>query len=169
MGAIHEASLAAPRQSITVTPIIGKLWLHVQGYVDSEDFYIMPLEGCDVLLGMPWCHKVRAMVDTFNRKIALTHKRKSIVLDVKLKGESVLVVSTSTIFSIIKNHLSTYLIFAKEKGDTTETNLSELDKERLAFIKHYQEIFFESLPGTLPPKRPGDHAIVEIPWDLTSQ
>ena len=71
MGAIHEASLAAPRHSIAVTPIIGKLRLHVPGYVDSEDFYIMPLEGCDVLLGMPWCHKVRAMVDTFNRKIAL--------------------------------------------------------------------------------------------------
>ena len=100
MGAVHEASLAAPRHSVAVTPIIGKLGLHVQGYVDSEDFYIMPLEGCDVLLDMPWCHKVRAVVDTLNRKISLTHKGKSIVLDVKLKGESVPVVSASAISSV---------------------------------------------------------------------
>ena len=120
MGTVHEASLAAPGHSVAVTPIIGKLRLHVQGYVDSEDFYIMPLEGCDVLLGMPWCHRVKAVVDTFNRKISLTHKGKSIILDVKLKGESVPVVSASAISSVMKNHISAYLIFAKEKGDTRE-------------------------------------------------
>ena len=90
MGVIHEAILVAPGHSITVTPIIGKLRrLHVQGYVDLDDFYIMTLEDCDVFLGMPWCHKVCAVVDTFNRKITMTHKGKSIVLDVKLKGESI--------------------------------------------------------------------------------
>ena len=145
MGAVHEASLAALGHSVAVTPIIGKLRLHVQGYVDSEDFYIMPLEGCDVLLGMPWCHRVRAVVDTFNRKISLTHKGKSIVLDVKLKGESVPVVSASAISSVMKNHISAYLIFAKEKGDTRETNLGELDKVRDLSFSSSTRIAFPSL------------------------
>ena len=35
MGAIHEASLAAPGHSIVVTPIIGKLPIHIQGYVEK--------------------------------------------------------------------------------------------------------------------------------------
>ena len=123
----------------------------------------MPLEGCDVLLGMPWCHRVRAVVDTFNRKNSLTHEGKSIVLNIKLKGESVPVVSASAISSIMKNHISACLIFAKEKGDTRETNLGQLDKARFEFLKQYQDCFSESLPGTLPPERPEDRTIVEIP------
>ena len=121
----------------------------------------MPLEGCDLLLGMPWC-RVRGKVDTFGKQIVLTHKGKTIALDVKLKGESVPVVSASAISSVMKNHISAYLIFAKEKKDAPETNLGVLDKERLEFLKSYQDCFSESLPRTLPPERPEDHAIVEI-------
>ena len=57
----------------------------------------MPLEGCDVLLGMSWFHKVRARADFFDRKIAFSFRGRSIVLDVKLKGDSVPVVSASVI------------------------------------------------------------------------
>ena len=53
MGSLHEASMAAPRFAVSITPIIGKLRIHIQDYVDSEKFFIMPLDGCDVLLGMP--------------------------------------------------------------------------------------------------------------------
>lgn len=57
MGNIHKASLATPSHSVAITPIIEKLRLQIQDYVDVEDFYIMPLERCDVLLGMPWFHR----------------------------------------------------------------------------------------------------------------
>ncbi|MCO5568346.1 hypothetical protein L7F22_022045 [Adiantum nelumboides] len=51
MGLAYTASMAAPGHEVAVTPLIGKLRLHIQGYVGHEEFYIMPLEGCDVLLG----------------------------------------------------------------------------------------------------------------------
>ncbi|MCO5555647.1 hypothetical protein L7F22_009192 [Adiantum nelumboides] len=54
MGPAYTASMAAPRHEGAVTPLIGKLRLQIQGYVGHEEFFIMPLEGCDVLLGMPW-------------------------------------------------------------------------------------------------------------------
>ncbi|MCO5577196.1 hypothetical protein L7F22_031020 [Adiantum nelumboides] len=54
MGPPVEAVLAAPGRDVAITPVIGKLRLHCQGYLGYEDFYIMPLEGCDVLLGIPW-------------------------------------------------------------------------------------------------------------------
>ena len=60
----------------------------------------------------------------------------------------------------MKNHISAYLIFAKEKGGT---NLGELDKEGLEFLKKYQDCFSWSLPRTLPPEKSEDHVIVEIP------
>ncbi|MCO5610115.1 hypothetical protein L7F22_064350 [Adiantum nelumboides] len=54
MGPPAEAVLAAPGRDVAITPVIGKVRLHCQGYLGHEDFYIMPLEGCDVLLGIPW-------------------------------------------------------------------------------------------------------------------
>ncbi|MCO5554277.1 hypothetical protein L7F22_007805 [Adiantum nelumboides] len=100
-----EAGLAYPGHSEAVTPILGKLRLHIQSYVDAEEFHIMPLQDCDVLLGIPWCYRLHAVVDTFHRKITLVHRGKNHVLDVKLKGKSVSIVSASAISSVIKNHL----------------------------------------------------------------
>ncbi|MCO5572127.1 hypothetical protein L7F22_025878 [Adiantum nelumboides] len=54
MGYTAEAGLACPGHLESVTPIIGKLCLHIQSYVDAEEFYMKPLDGCDVLLGIPW-------------------------------------------------------------------------------------------------------------------
>ena len=80
MGSLHETGLAAPGHSVPVTPIIGKLRLHIQSYVDSEDFYITSLEGSDVLLGMPWCHRVSALMDTRNKKIKITYRKRDMFL-----------------------------------------------------------------------------------------
>ena len=89
LGAQLEANLAAPGVSVPATPLIGKLRLHIQGYVGQEDFHIMELDGCDVLLGMPWFHHVDATLNAKGRTITLKHKGKDLVLDVKLKGESI--------------------------------------------------------------------------------
>jgi len=87
MGPQLEAALAAPGMGVAVTPIIGKLRLHVQGYVGQEDFYIMPLEGCDVLLGMPWYFKNDVQFQSRAKKLIFQYKGRNIVIDVKLKGE----------------------------------------------------------------------------------
>ncbi|MCO5569874.1 hypothetical protein L7F22_023588 [Adiantum nelumboides] len=98
MGPPAKAVLAAPGRDVAVTPVIGKLRLHCQGYLGYKDFYIMPLEGCDVLLGIPWYHKNNNVVDYRARKATLTtEKSRSIVLDIKLKGESVPIVLASAI------------------------------------------------------------------------
>ena len=41
---------------VPVTPLIGKLRIHIQEYVDQEDFLISPLRHYDVVLGTPWFH-----------------------------------------------------------------------------------------------------------------
>ena len=135
MGPMVEAGLACLGHSECVTPIIGKLRLHLQSYVDSEEFHIMPLEGCDVLLGIPWSYRVHAVVDVHNKKISLVHKGKTHVLDVKSKGDSVPVVSALAISSLMKSHLSVYLVFAKDvNAGNFKSNLSMLDKERTYFL-----------------------------------
>ncbi|MCO5552655.1 hypothetical protein L7F22_006171 [Adiantum nelumboides] len=54
MGMTGEAGLACLGHLEAITPILGKLRLHIQSYVDAEEFHIMPLQDCDVLLGIPW-------------------------------------------------------------------------------------------------------------------
>ena len=163
MGSLHESGMAAPGLGVPITPIIGKLRIHVQDYVDSEEFFIMPLDGCDVLLGMPWFHRLKASAQLFEKKIAFTHRGRNIVLDVKLKGDSVLLVSASAISHVIKHHISAYLVFAKAREEVCESNLSSLDEERLQFLKQYKDCFSEALPRVLPPQTLEDHTIREIP------
>ena len=133
MGFTAEAGLACPGHTESVTPILGKLRLHIHSYVDVEEFYIMPLEGCDVLLGIPWMYRVHGVLDAYNKTVTLEHRGKTHVLNVKLKGESVPIVSASAITSVIKNHLSAYLIFARDVKESNESNLSMLDRDRSAF------------------------------------
>ncbi|MCO5597457.1 hypothetical protein L7F22_051535 [Adiantum nelumboides] len=162
MGMTGEAGLACPGHSEAVTPILGKPRLHIQSYLDAEEFHIMPLQDCDVLLGIPWCYRLHAVVDTFHKKITLVHRGKTHVLDVKLKGESVPVVSSYAISFVIKNHLSAYLVFAKEVHEV-ESNLFKLDKDRAAFLNGFSDCFSDSLPDEQPPERPEDHRIDVVP------
>ena len=37
---------------VPVTPLIGKLRIHMQDYVDHQDFFVSPLQGHDVVLGI---------------------------------------------------------------------------------------------------------------------
>ena len=49
-----SADVAFKGQKVNASPLIGKLRLHMQGYVDKEYFYISPLKHEDVILGAPW-------------------------------------------------------------------------------------------------------------------
>ncbi|MCO5588577.1 hypothetical protein L7F22_042534 [Adiantum nelumboides] len=163
MGYTTEAGLACPGHTEAVTPIIGKLRLHTQSYVDVEEFYIMPLDGCDVLLGIPWLFRVQGILDAYNKKIIVQSRGKTLILDVKLKGESIPTISAFAISSVMKKHLSAYLVFAREVSDCDESNLSVLDKERSMFLQQYSDCFSDSLPSQLPPERLEDHAIDLVP------
>lgn len=101
-GSLDEASLATPKYPVAIMTFIGKLRLHVQECVNFEGFHVMLAESCDLLLGMPCFQKIRTMIDIFKRKIAPTHKKKGIVLDVKLQGECIPLVSALAISNVIK-------------------------------------------------------------------
>ncbi|MCO5577331.1 hypothetical protein L7F22_031160 [Adiantum nelumboides] len=105
MGPAYTTSMAAPGLEVAVTPLIGKLQLHIQGYVGHEQFFIMPFERCDVLLGMPWFYNHKTVLDSFNKKVTLEIRGRKIVLDVKLKGESMALVSASTVPRLMKQDI----------------------------------------------------------------
>ncbi|MCO5566284.1 hypothetical protein L7F22_019960 [Adiantum nelumboides] len=63
----------------------------------------------------------------------------------------------------MKQHISAYLIYVKERDETESSNFSFLDVSRRAFLDEYADCFSEALPGQLPPERPEDHNIDLIP------
>ena len=54
MGEVLQANGAFKGQEVLVTPLIGKLRLHIQGYVDKKDIFISPFKHEDVIFGVPW-------------------------------------------------------------------------------------------------------------------
>ncbi|MCO5557930.1 hypothetical protein L7F22_011503 [Adiantum nelumboides] len=68
VGPAYTASMATSGHEVAVTPLIGKLQLYIQGYVGHEEFFIMPLEGCDVAL------KCRGFTITRQFRSLLTRK-----------------------------------------------------------------------------------------------
>ena len=46
--------------------------------------------------------------------------------------------SASAISSVMKSHLSAYLVFAREVSNCDESNLSVLDKEKSMFLQQFQ-------------------------------
>ena len=82
MGEVVKADGAFKGQEVLITPLIGKLRLHVQSYVDKEDFFISPLKHEDVIIGAPWFDCVGATMKFPERKVYFSYRGKDIALDV---------------------------------------------------------------------------------------
>ena len=113
MGLAIEANDAFDTPAIPVTPLIGKLCPHVQGYVDQEDFFISPLKHRDVLLGAPWFHRMATTIKFPDRVISFNHRGRDITLEVNDKGHTIPLVSQDALYKSIKSTLFAYLIFVK--------------------------------------------------------
>ncbi|MCO5605181.1 hypothetical protein L7F22_059361 [Adiantum nelumboides] len=73
-------------QDVSVIPLIGKLRLHIQGYVDKEDFFISFLKHEDVILGAPWFDRLAASIKFPERKISFKFKEKDMYINAQESG-----------------------------------------------------------------------------------
>ncbi|MCO5566534.1 hypothetical protein L7F22_020211 [Adiantum nelumboides] len=89
MGDAMKADGAFINQEVSVTPWIGKLRLHIQGYVDKEDFFISPLKHEDVILGAPWFDHLAASIKFPERKISFKLKEKDMYINAQELGSSI--------------------------------------------------------------------------------
>ena len=73
LGPSLNARGAFQGQEVPVTPMIGKLHLHINNYCDSEEFFVSPLQTQDVILGAPWFHRVYARLETPKKLVTISH------------------------------------------------------------------------------------------------
>src|SRR3569832_208215 len=96
MGDELKADGAFKGDEVAVTPLIGKLRLHVQSYVDKEDFFISPLKHEDVIIGAPWFDRMAAAMKFPERKVYFKLREKDMCIDVNTSGHSIPLVQMST-------------------------------------------------------------------------
>ena len=90
MGEPLSADAAFKGHEVSVTPLIGKLRLHVQSYVDKDDFFISPLKHEDVILGAPWFDRLGVhMKFPAERNISFTYSGKEHILNVSTLGSTI--------------------------------------------------------------------------------
>ncbi|MCO5608354.1 hypothetical protein L7F22_062562 [Adiantum nelumboides] len=169
MGDAMKADGAFIGQDASVTPLIGKLRLHIQGYVDKEDFFISPLKHEDVILGAPWFDRLAASIKFPERRISFKFRKKNMYIDAQESGNTIPLVHTHAFDKSIKSSISVYMIFVKDSlSDVSKTQVNESgskeDLELSKFLNQFQDVFIDDIPGELPPKRgDDDHAIELIP------
>ncbi|MCO5604545.1 hypothetical protein L7F22_058712 [Adiantum nelumboides] len=156
-------------QDASITPLIGKLRLHIQGYVDKEDFFISPLKHEDVILGAPRFNRLAASIKFHERKISFKFKEKDMYIVAQESGSTIPLVNNQAFGKSIKSSISAYMIFVKDSlSDVNKTQVDESgiheDLELSKFFNQFQDIFIDNIPRELPPKRgDDDHAIKLIP------
>ncbi|MCO5577004.1 hypothetical protein L7F22_030826 [Adiantum nelumboides] len=169
MGDAMKADGAFVGQDTSITPLIGKLRLHIQGYVDKEDFFISPLKHEDVILGAPWFDRLAASIKFPERRISFKFREKNMYIDAQESGNTIPLVHTHAFDKSIKSSILVYLIFVKDSlSDVNKTQVNESgskeDLELSKFPNQFEDVFIDNIPGGLPPKRgDDDHAIELIP------
>ena len=166
-GASLKAMGAFKGQPIPITSLIGKLRLHIKGYVDSEEFYVSPLEHEDVILGTPWFHRMYAQLKFPDRVVTFSHMGKDFSIQAKSKGNTIPLVSNDALTKVMKSSLFAYMIHVKDslsisnfslhanhvQGNNAKEPNEHLEVKLKSFFNEYGDCFKDSIPDELPPSR----------------
>ena len=181
LGPLLDASGSFTGLEVPVTPLIGKLRLHVQEYTDNEEFIVSPLKNKDVILGAPWFHRMYAKLEYPSRDITITSRGRKIVIKTKAKGNTILIVSSDSTQKLIKSSLFAYMIcvqspqsFNSSLSQEVQVNNANIFNDNLhndaceveveSYLKQSKDCFSDELPSELPPVRnEDDHRIDLIP------
>ena len=124
VGPALDARGAFKGQEVLVTPLIGKLCIHMQAYMDSEEFYVSPLLHQDVILGAPWFHCMYAHLRFLDRVVKFTHLGKEFKIQARSSGNSIPLVSNDSVSKVMKRSLFAYMIYVKDSPSQNVLNVA---------------------------------------------
>ncbi|MCO5574668.1 hypothetical protein L7F22_028458 [Adiantum nelumboides] len=167
MGDAMKADGAFIGQDVSATPLIGKLRLHIQGYVDKEDFFIFLLKLEDVILGAPWFDRLATSIIFPERKICFKFKGKNMYINAHESGSTIPFVNDQAFDKSIKSSVLANMIFVKVSlNGVNETQLNESEMHEdlglFNFLNQFQDVIIDDIPRELPPKQEDDDHIIEL-------
>ena len=131
--------------------MIGKLRLHIQSYVDKEDFFISPLKHKDVNLGAPWFDHLPTTMKSPKRKILFSYRGHDVMLDVNGAGSTIPMLEAPASTKVVKRSISCYMIFVKESlKDACASSCVKVetkeDIDNFSFLSKFQDLFTDDIP-----------------------
>ncbi|RYA46870.1 hypothetical protein, partial [Enterobacter cloacae complex sp. CH23B] len=100
-------------QQSSVTPLIGKLRLHVQSYVNKEYFFISPLQDEDAILGVRGLDCMAANIKFPKRRIYFTYRGENMYIDASKCVRTTPLVNPPAFDNSMKSSVFAYMIFVK--------------------------------------------------------
>ena len=124
------------------------------GYTEILDLTILPM-NYDVILGKPWLAKYNPQIDWRTNIIKFERNGKLLVWNaIKWKDQPENIVTALQLKKLSRSE-ELYLLWVKE---TVNRNIDKIEV-REAILEEYCDVFPESLPQKLPPRRTVDHRI----------
>ncbi|XP_026420118.1 uncharacterized protein LOC113316109 [Papaver somniferum] len=134
----------------------------MQGYHFSADLRILPLGGCDMVLGVDWLKKLGdVMFNMAELKVSFHHHGKLITLQGHSPTPSCSLLSGESFFKFIKNNTPSLI---GQFFSISATPLTPTPPEITSLLQEYADVFAE--PSTLPPPRELYHKIPLKPSSL---
>ncbi|MCO5548361.1 hypothetical protein L7F22_001818 [Adiantum nelumboides] len=167
MGDVMKVDGSFIGQDVSSTPLIGKLRLHIQGYVDKEDFFISPLKHEDVILGAPWFDRLATSIKFPERKISFKFREKNMYMNAQESSSTAPLVNDQAFDKSIKSSIFANMIFVKDSlNGNNETQVNENgmqeDLELSNFLNQFRDVFIDDIPRELPPKGGDDDHMIEL-------
>ncbi|MCO5613170.1 hypothetical protein L7F22_067446 [Adiantum nelumboides] len=147
MGDAMKADGAFIGQDVSVVPLIGKLRLHIQGYVDKEEFFISSLKHEFVILGPPWFDRLAASIKFPKRKISFKFREKDMYINAQELSSTIPLVNDQAFDKSIKSSVFGCMILVK--GSLNGVNERQLPPKR-----GDDDHTIELIPGSSPPNKP---------------
>ncbi|XP_026443847.1 uncharacterized protein LOC113344001 [Papaver somniferum] len=143
-------------EQTTSSGICSKLQWSMQGHHFMENLRVLPLGGCDIVLGADWLKKLGDVTFNFAKLSAsFLYKTKLITLQGTTPKHSFLMMSGEAVKNLFLKHSHGVVaqLFSIHTTSTPPTTPAIL----LPLLQEYTDIFQE--PSTLPPERSLDHKI----------
>ncbi|XP_028055574.1 uncharacterized protein LOC114259749 [Camellia sinensis] len=136
----------------------------IQGVRITADYFLLPLEGCDAVLGAQWLSTLGPIIWDFSKlQMKFCHEGKEVVFTSLAAPENKVVGEKEITKEFRKKKTGALLQIYSLSVQTTQGNLSahldlELNTLELQqILSYYQDVFKE--PHGLPPPRTHDHKI----------
>ena len=177
--------LSPLKKAITITMADGKdhsiksmakdVPYHIQGFSDTLDLYVMPVDHDHILLGNHWLDRINPAIDWREKTVTIQKNSKTHTLSMKDKT------SSDSLNEVRIDYLMTeeetpdidkddqVLLISlddidEELGITPEPQPEKEDPELKELLEEYKDVFRDELPDQLPTKRDVEH-IIELKED----
>lgn len=133
--------------------------LNLQGYNCANDYYILPVTGCEIVLGASWLKSLGDILWNFETmKMKFTVSQQEYCLQGELSSESK-VIGCKAMTRLLRNEKEAMLIQVQATGVKLPSQKPPANIKRL--MEKYAELF--EAPTSLPPARQQDHNIELLP------